>query len=77
MREVTYTNPVYPEYFADPFVWKFEETYYAIGTGADDTSAVSGSVVSGSCAARLVPRTRAQIIGNGTVDAGRRIRDSC
>jgi beta-xylosidase len=38
VRDVTYTNPVYPEYFADPFVWKFDETYYAIGTGADEAS---------------------------------------
>lgn len=29
----TYTNPVYPEYFADPFVWQHQGTYYAIGTG--------------------------------------------
>ncbi|MBL1178205.1 glycoside hydrolase family 43 protein [Pantanalinema sp. GBBB05] len=29
----TYTNPVYPEYFADPFVWQHQDTYYAIGTG--------------------------------------------
>ncbi len=29
----TYTNPVYPEYFADPFVWQHEGVYYAIGTG--------------------------------------------
>ena len=36
VREVTYTNPVYPEYFADPFAWKFNGTYYAIGTGADE-----------------------------------------
>jgi beta-xylosidase len=28
-----YTNPVYPAYFADPFVWKHEGTYYAVGTG--------------------------------------------
>jgi beta-xylosidase len=26
-------NPVYQGYFADPFVWKFQERYYAIGTG--------------------------------------------
>lgn len=38
MREITYTNPVYPEYFADPFVWKFQEKYYAIGTGADEAA---------------------------------------
>jgi beta-xylosidase len=29
-----HTNPVYGSYFADPFVWKHEDTYYAIGTGA-------------------------------------------
>jgi beta-xylosidase len=28
-----FTNPVYPEYFADPFVWKHQGVYYAIGTG--------------------------------------------
>lgn len=28
-----HANPVYAGYFADPFVWKFEEQYYAIGTG--------------------------------------------
>src|SRR5215475_184768 len=28
-----HTNPVYGSYFADPFVWKFEDVYYAIGTG--------------------------------------------
>jgi beta-xylosidase len=31
-------NPVYPDYFADPFVWKFDKTYYAIGTGAADAA---------------------------------------
>jgi beta-xylosidase len=29
----THTNPVYGSYFADPFVWKQGDTYYAIGTG--------------------------------------------
>src|SRR5688572_32600687 len=38
VREIAYTNPVYPEYFADPFVWKFDGVYYAIGTGADRKS---------------------------------------
>lgn len=28
-----YTNPVYPSYFADPFVWQHQGVYYAIGTG--------------------------------------------
>ncbi len=30
---LTYTNPVYPGYMADPFVWRYKDTYYAIGTG--------------------------------------------
>jgi beta-xylosidase len=36
-----YCNPVYPEYFADPFVWEFQGTYYAVGTGPaqDETTA--------------------------------------
>ncbi len=28
-----HTNPVYGSYFADPYVWKFQDVYYAIGTG--------------------------------------------
>jgi beta-xylosidase len=35
-------NPVYAGYFADPFVWKFKDTYYAVGTGALDAE---GNVV--------------------------------
>jgi GH43 family beta-xylosidase len=31
-----YTNPVHAEYFADPFVWRSGEEYYAIGTGPAD-----------------------------------------
>jgi beta-xylosidase len=31
--ETTYTNPVYPDYFADPFVLRVGDTYYAYGTG--------------------------------------------
>lgn len=31
-------NPVYGSYFADPFVWKWQNTYYAIGTGASEAS---------------------------------------
>ena len=27
-------NPIYPGYFADPFVWKHEGVWYAVGTGA-------------------------------------------
>lgn len=28
-----YKNPVYDKYFADPFAWKHEGKYYAVGTG--------------------------------------------
>jgi arabinan endo-1,5-alpha-L-arabinosidase len=35
---VSYTNPVYGEYFADPFVWRHEGEYYAIGTGAPEAA---------------------------------------
>jgi beta-xylosidase len=31
--KIIHTNPVYGSYFADPFVWKSGDTYYAIGTG--------------------------------------------
>jgi beta-xylosidase len=30
----TRTNPVYGGYFADPFMWRHKDVYYAIGTGA-------------------------------------------
>lgn len=31
--QLTYTNPVYDQYFADPFVLRHAERYYAYGTG--------------------------------------------
>lgn len=33
MSRAPHPNPVYPEYFADPFVWQHQGVYYAIGTG--------------------------------------------
>jgi beta-xylosidase len=33
----TYTNPVYPHYFADPFVLEVEGVYYAYGTSGNPT----------------------------------------
>lgn len=38
--ELRYRNPVYPYYFADPFVWEHEGRYYAVGTGALEQKAV-------------------------------------
>jgi beta-xylosidase len=34
----THINPVYGSYFADPFVWKHQGIYYAIGTGASEAN---------------------------------------
>jgi beta-xylosidase len=34
----THINPVYGSYFADPFVWRHKDVYYAIGTGALEAS---------------------------------------
>ena len=36
-----YCNPVYPKYFADPFVWRYENVWYAAGTGAPDAHSAS------------------------------------
>ncbi len=33
-----HTNPVYGSYFADPFVWRHQNTFYAVGTGALEAS---------------------------------------
>jgi GH43 family beta-xylosidase len=33
LAPTTYTNPVYDQYFADPFVLRHEGMYYAFGTG--------------------------------------------
>ncbi len=35
MLMLTYTNPVWPGYLADPFVLKWEGEYYAYGTGSE------------------------------------------
>jgi GH43 family beta-xylosidase len=34
---LTFQNPVYPDYFADPFVLEHEGVYYAFGTGGNPT----------------------------------------
>lgn len=38
---ITYTNPVFSGYFADPFVLKHGDTYYAYGTGSNAGDASS------------------------------------
>jgi arabinan endo-1,5-alpha-L-arabinosidase len=35
-KSITYTNPVWPQYFADPFVLRVEGTYWAYGTAPAD-----------------------------------------
>lgn len=39
----TYVNPVYPGYFADPFVWRCGAVYYAIGTGPAEAAGAAVS----------------------------------
>lgn len=41
-RNLTWKNPVYPYYFADPFVWRHEGRYYAVGTGPISESPAAG-----------------------------------
>src|SRR5437879_8050329 len=43
----TYRNPVYPEYFADPFVWRHEGIYYAVGTGREEAEGGTGEAEPG------------------------------
>jgi beta-xylosidase len=31
------TTPIYPHYFADPFLWRHGDEYFAIGTGAQES----------------------------------------
>jgi len=41
--KLRHQNPVYSEYFADPFVWKTGDTYYAIGTGEEEANGCRAS----------------------------------
>lgn len=34
----SWTQPVYHDYFADPFVWRHGDSYYAVGTGAREAT---------------------------------------
>jgi beta-xylosidase len=38
MQTRHYTNPLTPDYLADPFVWKADGEYYAVGTGPLEAS---------------------------------------
>lgn len=40
MKPQTHTNPVYPHYFADPFVLAYQGSYYAYGTGSSSNQRV-------------------------------------
>ncbi|HET7203144.1 MAG TPA: glycoside hydrolase family 43 protein [Steroidobacteraceae bacterium] len=39
--EPTYTNPVHPDYFADPCVWRCGTDYFAIGTGPAEAAGLA------------------------------------
>jgi beta-xylosidase len=41
----TYVNPVHPDYFADPFAWRHDGIYYAVGTGAAEADGDSAARV--------------------------------
>ena len=41
MRNSDCQQPVHPVYFADPFVWRHGEEYYAIGTGPHEAEGTS------------------------------------
>ncbi|HYP07961.1 MAG TPA: hypothetical protein VER03_17145, partial [Bryobacteraceae bacterium] len=38
-------RPVYSGYFADPFVWRHDDVYYAVGTGAAEEQGDAGGRV--------------------------------
>lgn len=42
-EQTQYVNPVYAGYFADPFVWKHADSYYAVGTGAAEAHGGAGN----------------------------------
>jgi beta-xylosidase len=42
---LAYANPVYDKYFADPFVWRAGDLYFAIGTGASEAAGAVRSTV--------------------------------
>jgi beta-xylosidase len=57
-----YKNPVYPSYFADPFVWLHDGIYYAVGT----TVAESEGRVDEVCEAQIFPLLRSPDLVNWT-----------
>ena len=38
-NSVEFANPVFPEYLADPFCWRHDGVYYAVGTGREECGA--------------------------------------
>lgn len=45
MRAIRYENPVHRESFADPFVWRVDGVYYAVGTGAAEAAGTAERAV--------------------------------
>jgi len=35
---LVHVNPVYQDYFADPFVWRHDNVYFAVGTGPNESA---------------------------------------
>jgi GH43 family beta-xylosidase len=54
-----YTNPVYPDYFADPYVWRHDGSYFAIGTGPAEAS---GALAPSGGGAGVFPLLRSETL---------------
>ena len=67
---VTYENPVHPSYFADPFVFRHEETYWAIGTGAPEAAGTVETATGPS----IFPLLRSRDLTTWTEDAKALVR---
>jgi GH43 family beta-xylosidase len=65
-----YRNPVYAGYFADPFVWRHDGAYYAVGTGGPeanlDLDCVRARVAAAGATSGLFPLLRSEDLVNWT-----------
>jgi hypothetical protein len=84
VREISYTNPVYAEYFADPFVWKvggtgdrWENDSYGVDYGvaeapmgpyADMALASGARVLRTAPGSALGPGHNSVVVGAGRQD---------
>ena len=60
LEALTYTNPLYPRHFADPFVWRYKDEYYAVGTGPAEASGETKEAEASSSAMPSIGSTPSQ-----------------